>query len=90
MARRHVISEYPKAAGPHVDAFTEMLAAERGAAVNTISAYTRDLLDFAAYLDGTERTLADAVSADLRGYLGQLNTSGRGASTAARAAASGC
>jgi integrase/recombinase XerD len=84
MARRHVISEYPKAAGPHVDAFTEMLAAERGAAVNTISAYTRDILDFATYLDGAGRTLADAGSADLRGYLGQLNTSGRGARTAAR------
>jgi integrase/recombinase XerD len=61
-----------------------MLAAERGAAANTITAYTRDLLDFATYLDGVGRTLAEAESADLRGYLGQLNTRGRGAGTAAR------
>ena len=35
-----------------VDAFLEMMSAERGAARNTIEAYRRDLGDYAGYLAG--------------------------------------
>ena len=34
----------------HLQAFLEMLAAERGAAPNTLEAYRRDLEDFLAFL----------------------------------------
>ena len=40
-----------------VGQFLEMLAAERGAAENTIEAYRRDLDDFLRFLAGDERTL---------------------------------
>jgi integrase/recombinase XerD len=36
----------------HVDAFLEMMAAERGAALHTLDAYRRDLADFARFCDG--------------------------------------
>lgn len=84
MARRRVITESPTATGPHLEAFAEMLAAERGAAANTISAYRRDILDFARFLDGEGATLADADGAAVRRYLGTLADGGRGARTAAR------
>ena len=42
----------------HLEAFLEMLAAERGAAVNTLQAYRRDLEDFLAFLDARAATLA--------------------------------
>ena len=35
----------------HLEAFLEMLAAERGAAANTLQAYRRDLDDFLAFLE---------------------------------------
>ena len=35
-----------------VDAFLEMMSAERGAAKNTIAAYRRDLTDYGAFLSG--------------------------------------
>jgi integrase/recombinase XerD len=56
-------------ADPALDAFFEMLAAERNAAANTLSAYRRDLEDLSAFLKGD---LAKASSADLRRYLGFL------------------
>jgi integrase/recombinase XerD len=83
--RRAEITDPPRAAGPHIDSFAEMLAAERGAALNTISAYCRDLTDFALYLDqSSAATLADADAAMLRGYLATLADRGQGAGTAAR------
>ena len=36
----------------HTEAFLEMLAAERGAARNTLAAYRADLEDFAAFAGG--------------------------------------
>jgi integrase/recombinase XerD len=82
--RRSGITEPPRAAGPHIDSFAEMMAAERGAARNTIHAYRRDLTDFAQYLDLNSATLADADTAMLRGYLATLTDRGQGAGTAAR------
>ncbi len=63
------------------EAFLEMLAAERGAALNTIEAYRRDLTAFAEHL-GRDITAADKE--DVRAYLAALAESGMATSTAAR------
>jgi integrase/recombinase XerD len=84
MARHHVVTAYPNAVGPHLDAFTEMLTAERGASRNTVSAYRQDLIDFARFLERDGVTLAGADSGAVRKYLGALADNGRGARTAAR------
>ncbi|HEV2551932.1 MAG TPA: tyrosine recombinase [Stellaceae bacterium] len=57
-------------ASRHIEAFLEMLAAERGAAKLTHDAYRRDLGDAAAALGATP--LAAATTADLRRYLARL------------------
>jgi integrase/recombinase XerD len=64
--------------------FLDMLAAERGASANTLSAYGRDLDDVLAYLKSRERDLASATTDDLRGYLVLLSESGFKPSSVAR------
>jgi len=59
--------------GP-IEAFLAMMSAERGAAANTRAAYRRDLLDAAAWLQRQGVALADAATADLRGYLVSLGS----------------
>ncbi len=54
----------------HVEAFLEMLAAERGAAALTLSAYRTDLADLAAALGDT--AMETAATEDLRRYLARL------------------
>jgi integrase/recombinase XerD len=49
--------------------FMEMLAAERGAADNTLEAYARDLDDFLAFLIQRKRTLAATTPTDISAYL---------------------
>jgi integrase/recombinase XerD len=68
----------------HLEAFLEMLAAERGAARNTLLAYQTDLTDFAAFLAkrGGSAVAADAEA--LRAWLARLSGSGIGARSAAR------
>ena len=44
----------------HVEAFLEMLVAERGAAKNTLLAYDRDLNDFADFASGRSESVATA------------------------------
>jgi integrase/recombinase XerD len=61
--------------------FLDMLAAERGAGANTLSAYRRDLDDLADVLAGR---LAKATTDDLRGYLAALAKRGFKASSVAR------
>ena len=58
------------AAVPHLEAFLEMLSAERGASANTLAAYRRDISDCAAFLQAAG--VADASQAssdDLRAYM---------------------
>ncbi|MGP1394901.1 MAG: site-specific tyrosine recombinase XerD [Inquilinaceae bacterium] len=55
-----------------MDAFLDMLTAERGAAMNTRLAYRRDLLDVSRFLQDRNGTLERASSDDLRGYFGHL------------------
>jgi integrase/recombinase XerD len=67
-----------------VELFLDMLAAERGAGPNTLSAYGRDLADFSAFLGSKGRPVATATTDDVRGYLGQLNRRGLASATVAR------
>jgi integrase/recombinase XerD len=67
-----------------VEAFLEMLAAERGAAANTIESYRRDLLHVRDFLMARSRTLDQATPDDLREYLAGLHAAGATPATAAR------
>jgi integrase/recombinase XerD len=67
-----------------VEQFLEMLAAERGAAENTMQAYRRDLGDFLAFLSGCGRALAETAPADVAAYLRRGAQSGLAPSTRAR------
>lgn len=67
-------------AGP-VDSFLDMLSAERGAALNTIEAYRRDLEDYAESIDGN---VLDIDADGIREWLAELSARGLKASSAAR------
>jgi integrase/recombinase XerD len=67
-----------------LEAFLEMLAAERGAAKNTLEAYRRDLTDYRDELAGLGRSTLDAGAGDVRSYLATLAARGLKASSAAR------
>ncbi|AWK86309.1 site-specific tyrosine recombinase XerD [Azospirillum thermophilum] len=59
----------PAAGSPHLDAFLDMLTAERGAALNTRLAYERDLTDLGLWLAQRGLPLERAGTEDLRAYL---------------------
>ena len=67
-----------------IDLYLDMLAAERGAARNTLDAYRRDLADFSGYLAARRGTIALAESDDIRGYLGDLAERSFSAASVAR------
>ena len=67
-----------------IDRFLDMIAAERGAARNTIEAYRRDLTDYAGFLAGRGTSTTDVDTASVRAYLVSLQTRGFEASSAAR------
>ncbi|HLW26670.1 MAG TPA: site-specific tyrosine recombinase XerD [Kiloniellales bacterium] len=67
-----------------IDAFLEMLVAERGAARNTVDAYRRDLRDASAFLDTRDVKLGGAEPDDLRAYMAHLSETGLSPRTAAR------
>lgn len=67
-----------------IELFLDMLAAERGAARNTLDAYRRDLADFAAHLGKTRGSLVTARTADVRSYLAGLGERGFSSASAAR------
>ncbi|MGG5817232.1 site-specific tyrosine recombinase XerD [Falsiroseomonas sp. HW251] len=68
----------------HVDSFLEMLAAERGAARNTLAAYQADLEDFAVHARMRGLGPAEAGPEIVRSYLHGLSAGGLSARTAAR------
>ena len=68
----------------HVEAFLEMMSAERGAAANTLSSYERDLDDLHGFLNGKGVRLLEAASADLSAYLSSLAAQGFKPSSQAR------
>ena len=56
-----------------IDAFLDMLTAERGAALNTRHAYWRDLADVSLYLRSERKSDVDtATTADIKAYLDHL------------------
>ena len=61
-----------------------MISAERGAAVNTLEAYRRDLTSYIAGLKVRGRGPLDAQTEDLRGYFAGLDTAGLKETTVAR------
>ncbi len=67
-----------------IAAFMETITAERGAAKNTIAAYTRDLEDCGEFLDSCRRTFENAEIPDLRAYLAFLAQNGMSVKTQAR------
>jgi integrase/recombinase XerD len=83
-ARRARPGRKPKAPplSRHIEAFLEMLAAERGAARLTLSAYGGDLHDFQGFLGDT--AIEAAASDDLRRYLAKLKRAQMQPRTAAR------
>lgn len=67
-----------------VELFLDMLAAERGAGENTLSAYRNDLNDLSAHLRAAGRTIANATTDDLRAFIASLSARGFKASSLAR------
>jgi integrase/recombinase XerD len=61
-----------------------MLAAERGAAANTLSAYERDLTDYRDFLAKSGMRPETSDAAIIRAYLAELDQRGLSAATAAR------
>lgn len=67
-----------------VTAFLDMLAAERGAANNTLDAYSRDLDDYCGWLRENRLNPAGVATDDIRAYLADLDARGFKATSAAR------
>ena len=70
------------------EAFLEMMAVERAAAKNTLTAYARDLADAAGFLAGQGRDLATASAEDIEAYFRALGARALSPATAARRRAS--
>ena len=64
--------------------FLDMLAAERGAAPNTLAAYRRDLGEFLAALEAVGATLATVEPAAISAHLGALSRAGLAPASRAR------
>ena len=67
-----------------IELFLDMLAAERGASINTLDAYRRDLTDFAADLTAAGIHISAAKNNDIRAHLGRLAKRGLAAASMAR------
>lgn len=68
----------------HLEAFLEMMSAERGAAGNTLDAYRRDLDDAAGFLAASGTSLTAAATLALRAYLSDIAARGFAAASQAR------
>ncbi len=67
-----------------MEAFLDMMSAERGASANTLAAYRRDLLDFHGFLAGRGIDAKRAARDDIKRYLARLSASGIAGSSQAR------
>ncbi|MDX5361330.1 MAG: site-specific tyrosine recombinase XerD [Alphaproteobacteria bacterium] len=73
------------AASGRVEAFLEMLSAERGASANTLAAYGRDLADLAAFVAVRGRAGPEAAErADLEAYMAAMGAEGLAPATRRR------
>jgi integrase/recombinase XerD len=70
------------------EAFLEMMAVERAAAKNTLTAYAKDLTDTLGFLSTRQRDFAKAGSEDIEAYFSALDDRGLSPATAARRRAS--
>jgi integrase/recombinase XerD len=78
-------AESSRASGANwMDAFLEMMAAERAAAANTITAYGRDLADLRGFLARRSRDLTDAAAEDVEAYFQDLGARQLSPATASR------
>jgi integrase/recombinase XerD len=68
----------------HIEAFLEMLAAERGSARNTLVAYQADLEDFASYASSQGQAPHRCDAPALQAYMAGLQRLGLAARTASR------
>jgi integrase/recombinase XerD len=68
----------------HIEAFLEMMSAERGAAANTLSSYERDLTDYGKFLATRGADFLDADAEAVRAYLADLEDRGFATNSAAR------
>ena len=66
------------------EAFLEMMAVERAAAHNTLTAYGKDLADARGYLAGRGQDLDSASAEDVEAYFAGLGAKGLSPATAAR------
>jgi len=71
-----------------IEAFLEMMAVERAAARNTLTAYGKDLADAQGFLAPRGRDLAVASAEDIEAYFAHLGALGLSPATAARRRAS--
>lgn len=71
-------------ADPDVLEYLAYLAVERGLANNTITAYRRDLSDYASFLDDRGQPVRDAGTTDITAYLSATTTRGLSARSQAR------
>jgi integrase/recombinase XerD len=69
---------------PHIEAFLEMMAAERGASENTLTAYVRDLDGWSAALAKAKTSLTTCGTGALEAVLSKWASAGLAPSTAAR------
>jgi integrase/recombinase XerD len=69
---------------PQIEAFLEMMAVERAAARNTLTAYGKDLADADAFLKARGLTLIKAAASDLEAYFVGLGKLGLSPATASR------
>ncbi len=70
--------------GRLLNLFLDMLAAERGAAANTLAAYQRDLDTYLVFLNNHGLTLARVSPKEIRQFVASLEERGLKASSAAR------
>ena len=68
----------------HAEAFLEMMSAERGAALNTLSAYRRDIEEAIAYFRGRGKSLSGADADGISHFIRSLADAGMAESTQAR------
>ena len=71
-------------AGSSAEAFLEMMAAERGASLNTIEAYGRDLEEFAQFVAARGTRIEGATADQVRDYLRKRTRTGIASVTMAR------
>jgi integrase/recombinase XerD len=62
----------PKTNSLVLSSFIDYLKVEKGLGALTVSAYTRDIGQFAAFLEKSKRTLLNARKEDVRGFIQQL------------------